>query len=240
MSQNRFQFTLPQVAAVCVWLAAVFAAAHYALRLRLDLTLAFFFVSAAGTIWLSIVMLGYYWIRQREALGSISLSRLLVAIASIVMSIGASVSAFMAILVFVSAFAWMLSLAFLTMSASLAAMVFLMQSPQLPARRRRKRARAGRARLAQLLIEGRALLDEQLPDEAAFADWQRQVAAWQAECERSLATWLTPRELAEIFAPGDNASIWIHRLHHEHEQALGNLDAWLDRLRVLHSSSRGA
>jgi hypothetical protein len=133
MAKARIQFTLPQAAAVCVWLAAVFAAAHYALRLRLDLTLAFFFVSAAGSVWLSIVMLGYYWIRQREALGSISLRRLLLATASVFMSIGAAVSAFMAILVFASAFAWMLSLAFLTISASLAAMVFLMQSSQFAA-----------------------------------------------------------------------------------------------------------
>jgi hypothetical protein len=90
--------------------------------------------------------------------------------------------------------------------------------------------------LAQRLIEGRALLDQQLPNEAAFADWQRRVAAWRAECERSLATWLTPRELAETFAPSDTASIWIQRVHHEHELALGNLDAWLDRLRALQAA----
>jgi hypothetical protein len=77
MAKARLRFALPQVAAFTVWLAVVFAAAHYALRM--EFTLGVGLINAVGCIAYSSVVLGLMWIYQRETLrGSLVISRLLV------------------------------------------------------------------------------------------------------------------------------------------------------------------
>lgn len=221
-----------------MWLAAVFAAAHYALRIRLGRSLVVFFVASAGGVWLSIVVFGYMWIYQRETLHpSLVLGRLLRAIAIVFIEIGAGVSASMGIFVLIVTSNWLLSLVLLALSASLALTIFLMRSSHFSAARRRRRATAARQRLRQMLSEGRALLDEPLLDEAAFSRWQQHVARWRAECERLLAAWLPARDVSEVFSRSDVANVWLQRFNPEHEILLSELDAWLDRLRVAIATS---
>lgn len=239
MSNARIQFTLPQVAAATVWLAAVFSAAHYAFRIRLERSLVPFFVIAAGCVWLSIVVVVYLLIYQRERVrNSLVRGRLLATSASFLLLIGAAATASVGAVLVVLNSNWALSLPLLALSASLAATAFLMRSSHYSAARRRRRATAARQRLRQMLSDGRALLDEPLPDEAAFWRWQQQVARWRAECERLLAAWLPAREVSDVFAHSDVASVWFQRFSPEHEVLLGELDGWLDRLRVIVASGR--
>lgn len=167
---------------------------------------------------------GQFWLSVRSA--------------SFLLLIGAAATASVGAVLVVLDSNWAMSLPLLALSSSLVATVFLMRSPHFSAARRRRRATAARQRLRQILAEGRALLDEPLPDEAAFSRWQQKVAQWRAECERLLAAWLPANDVSDVFSRSDVATVWLQRFSPEHEILLGELDAWLDRLRVIVASGR--